>query len=297
MRLNARLALPLVVVALCSGPVAAQTASSPAPAAPGAARTPPPIPPDTTEAYFTASDGVKIHYLLTGKTGSWVVLVHGYSDNGQRMWFNTNIAQAIAKHHRVVALDNRNHGKSDRPTPGGSGRTQDTVELMDHLKIDRAHIHGYSMGGGIVGQLLGMIPGRFITAGFGGSGMAETDAKYRAEAEALDEAMPKATGADAEGMARFRSRVASSRPAGDRPVSEQRGPVVDLASLTIPILAVNGSFDNPHAKTHRLWREAQTFHNVILPGKTHLTAIASGAPPTSQYVEAISRFIEMYDVH
>ena len=47
---------------------------------------------------------------------------------------------------------------------------------MDHLKIERAHIHGYSMGGGIVGQLLGMIPDRFITAGFGGSGMTETNA-------------------------------------------------------------------------------------------------------------------------
>jgi pimeloyl-ACP methyl ester carboxylesterase len=211
------------------------------------------------------------------------------------MWFNTNIAPAIAKRHRVVAIDNRNHGKSDRPTPGGSGRASDTVELMDHLKITRAHIHGYSMGGGIVGQLLGMIPDRFITAGFGGSGMAETDEKYRAEAEALDAAMPQATGADAEGMTRFRSRVATSRPAGDRPVSEQPRVTVDLKALTIPILAVNGSFDNPHAKTHRLWREVQTFHNVILPGKTHLTAIAAGGPPVQQYVDEIAKFIEWYD--
>ena len=48
-----------------------------------------------------------------GDSGSWVVLVHGYSDNAQRMWFNTGIAPEIAKHHRVVALDNRNHGQSD----------------------------------------------------------------------------------------------------------------------------------------------------------------------------------------
>ena len=84
---------------------------------------------------------------------------------------------------------------------------------MDHLKIQKAHIHGYSMGGGITGQLLGMIPDRFITAGFGGSGLTETDADFRAEGEALDEALPKATGADADGMDRFRSRVAAARPA------------------------------------------------------------------------------------
>ena len=212
------------------------------------------------------------------------------------MWFNTGIAPEIARHHRVVAIDNRNHGQSDKPQPGGSGRAQDVVELMDHLKIERAHIHGYSMGGGIVGSLLGVIPTRFITAGFGGSGMSETTAAFRAEAEAMDEALPKATGADAEGMERFRSRVAAARPAGSpQAAPAPAAPPVDLAGLKIPILAVNGSFDNPYRKTHRLWREAQTFQNVILPGKTHLTAIAAGAPPDPQYIRVIAAFIEMYD--
>jgi hypothetical protein len=50
------------------------------------------------------------------------------------------------------------------------------------------------------------------------------------------------------------------------------------------------------SKTHRLWREAQTFQHVILSGKTHLTAIAAGAPPSQQYIEAIARFVDMYDV-
>jgi pimeloyl-ACP methyl ester carboxylesterase len=269
-------------------PAAARQAPAASPAAV-------PLPANTTEAYFTTSDGVKIHYLLTGTTGSWVVLIHGYSDNAQRMWFTTGIAPEIAKHHRVVALDNRNHGKSDKPQPGGSGRAQDTIELMDHLGIQRAHIHGYSMGGAIVGQLLGMIPNRFVTAGFGGSGMSETDEKYRAEADALDAAMPKATGRDAEAMDRFRARVAAARPAGSPPVSAERAPSVDLAALNVPILAVNGSFDNPHGKTHRFWREARVFQNVILMDKTHLTAIAAGAEPSQQYVDAIARFIDAYD--
>lgn len=284
----------LALTVMLPRPAASQSAAgAPATAAqsPQASQT---LPPHTSEAYFTTSDGVKIHYLLTGTTGSWVVLIHGYSDSAQRMWFNTGIAQELAAHHRVVALDNRNHGKSDRPQPGGSGRAQDTVELMDHLQIQRAHIHGYSMGGSIVGQLLGMIPDRFITAGFGGSGVAETDDTLRAEADALDSAMPQATGKDAEAMQRFRSRVASSRPANSPPVSALRNPV-DLTKLTMPVLAVNGSFDNPHAKTHRLWRELQIFQNVILPERTHLTAIAAGAAPSQLYIDVISRFIDMYD--
>ena len=58
-------------------------------------------------------DGVKIHYLTMGSSGSWVVLIHGYTDTAERMWFKTGIAPALAKRHRVVALDNRNHGQSD----------------------------------------------------------------------------------------------------------------------------------------------------------------------------------------
>ncbi len=282
-----------LILLLASAPAiaAAQQAAAPRPAAP-------PVMVGQKDGVFTTSDGIKIHYLTHGDKGSWVVLVHGYSDNAQRMWFNTGIAPELARRHRVVAIDNRNHGQSDKPTPGGSGRAQDVVELMDHLKIQRAHIHGYSMGGGIVGSLLGMIPDRFITAGFGGSGMNETNPTYRAAAEAMDDALPKASGADAEGMDRFRSRVAAARPAGSAAAATAgapSGPPADLTKLTIPILAVNGSYDNPYRKTHRLWREARTFQNVILPGKTHLTAIAAGAPPSQEYIDAIAKFIDAYD--
>jgi pimeloyl-ACP methyl ester carboxylesterase len=247
------------------------------------------------EGTFTTSDGVMIRYVTAGTSGSWVVLIHGYSDNAERMWFRTGIAPALARNHRIVALDNRNHGKSDKPQPGGSGRAQDVVELMDQLHIDRAHIHGYSMGGAMTGQLLAMIPQRFITAGFGGSGIQETDPGLRARAEALDEALPKAQGEDAAAMDRFRARVAQSRPANSPPISATPPPV-DLAHLNVPILAVNGSFDSPYAKTQRLWREAAVFENVILQGKTHLTAISSsGAPPL--YIDAMTRFIDAHDPH
>lgn len=258
----------------------------------------------STSGFFTASDGVKIHYLTAGNTGSWVVLIHGYMDSAQRMWFTTGIAPALAKNHRVVALDNRNHGESDKPEPNGTGRALDVIELMDHLKIQKAHIHGYSMGGGMTGQLLAIAPQRFITAGFGGSGLTETDPELRAQAAALDEKVPKAEGRDAEAMERFRSRVASARPAAAAAPARtptappaSATPAVDLTKLSIPIIAINGAFDSPYSKTHRLWREAGTFQNVILPGKTHLTAIAVGGPMPQQYIDATVKFIDSYDEH
>jgi pimeloyl-ACP methyl ester carboxylesterase len=256
----------------------------------------------SASGFFTASDGVKIHYLTAGNTGSWVVLIHGYMDSAQRMWFTTGIAPALAKNHRVVALDNRNHGESDKPQPNGTGRALDVIELMDHLKIQKAHIHGYSMGGGMTGQLLAIAPQRFITAGFGGSGLTETDPELRSKAAAMDEKLPKAEGRDAEAMDRFRTRVASARPAtAATPATvpttppTPTTPAVDLTKLSIPIIAINGAFDSPYSKTHRLWREAGTFQNVILPGKTHLTAIAVGGPMPQQYIDATVKFIDSYD--
>ena len=251
--------------------------------------------------FFTASDGVRIHYLTAGNTGSWVVLIHGYMDSAQRMWFTTGIAPALAKNHRVVAIDNRNHGQSDKPQPNGTGRAADVLELMDHLKIQKAHIHGYSMGGGMTGQLLGIAPERFITAGFGGSGLTETDPDLRAQATAMDDKLPKAVGPDAAAMDRFRSRVSSARPAtaatpNITPAPPAAPTVVDLSKLSIPIIAINGAFDSPYSKTHRLWREAGTFQNVILPGKTHLTAIAVGGPMPQQYIDVTVKFIDSYDV-
>jgi pimeloyl-ACP methyl ester carboxylesterase len=246
-------------------------------------------------AFFTTSDGVRIHYFTSGSSGSWVVLIHGYTDSAQRMWFTTGIAQVLAKTHRVVALDNRNHGQSDKPVPNGPGRAQDVVELMDHLKIAKAHIHGYSMGGALTGQLLAMIPQRFITAGFGGSGLAETDPALRAQAVAMDDALPKPQGADGAAMDRFRARMTSLLPPGSPTPANAAGPSPDLTALAVPIIAINGSFDTPYAKTHRLWREAKLFQNVILPEKTHLTAIAVGAPMTPQYADAMSRFIDAFD--
>jgi pimeloyl-ACP methyl ester carboxylesterase len=257
----------------------------------------------SASGFFTASDGVKIHYLTAGNSGSWVVLIHGYSDSAQRMWFTTGIAPALSKNHRVVALDNRNHGESDKPETGGTGRALDVIELMDYLKIQKAHIHGYSMGGGMTGQLLAIAPQRFITAGFGGSGLTETDPELRAKAAAMDEKLPKAEGRDAEAMERFRSRVASARPTATAAPSNRTGApsatpataAVDLAKLSIPIIAINGAFDSPYSKTHRLWREAGTFQNVILPGKTHLTAIAVGGQMPQQYIDATVKFIDSYD--
>ena len=250
---------------------------------------------EPADGSFAASDGVKIHFLEAGQ-GSPVVLVHGYTGTAHGNWFLNGVADALAKNHRVVAIDCRGHGQSDKPHDPkkyGQRMATDVLELMDHLKIDKAHVHGYSMGGGIVTQLLLLAPQRFITASYGGSGVREIEEKYKSQVPE-DKPGPDPQEAEARktllGAPNDGEALAAVRQSWDR---SQRGQI-DLAKIRIPVLAINGEFDSPNARTHRMKRELADFKAVVLPGKSHLTAIMAGYMPP-QYIEELVQFIDDND--
>lgn len=250
---------------------------------------------DPKSSFFTASDGVKIHYLTLGNKGSWVVLIHGYTSSANR-WIQTGIAAALAKNHRVVALDNRNHGLSDKPEPNGFGKFQDVIELMDHLKIAKAHLHGYSMGGGMVAHIMATSPDRIITASFGGSGIGEVDDKLRASAAALDAPMPEPQPSEANAFKEVRDRTTARADAAGTTVAAIPRPVftIDLKTIKFPVFAINGEYDRPYSKTQRLWRELANFQNVILPKKNHMSTILTGG---LEYIEPLTKFINANDAN
>ena len=259
--------------------------------------------------YFKTSDGVKIHFMVKGK-GTPVILIHGYTGSAEGNWFSNGIAAALAVNHMVIAIDCRNHGLSDKPQPMGPGKAEDVIELMDHLKIQKAHLHGYSMGGGIVGRLMAMIPDRFISAGFGGSGVQEVDPEWRAKAPKDKEGRdPQEDEASArlrtrrakdlgitleEYQKRLAERQEQQRAALAAASARPAGPLLDLTKITFPVMAINGEFDRPLAKTVRLHRELRDFTNVVLPGKSHLTAIMAGYMP-KEYLESVVKFINAND--
>lgn len=267
--------------------------------------------PEPKHGFFTTSDNVKIHYMTLGDTGSHVVLIHGYTGSAEGNWFRNGIAELLAKNHRVVAIDCRNHGRSDKPTPRGPGLASDVIEMMDHLKIEKAHIHGYSMGGAITARLLAEHPDRFITASFGGSGIRETDEALRSQAEALDPEGRDPQEDEASRNLRIRSAMDNgmSREEAEKLVDQPReaaptGTVsairreplqIDLTKVDIPVLAINGEFDRPYSKTQRMWRELDHFTNIVLPGKSHLTAIAAPYIPR-EYGDGLQAFIDGNDI-
>lgn len=86
--------------------------------------------------------GGAIYYETMGE-GVPVVFLHGgFGD--RRMW-NDQFAE-FAKNYFVVRYDERGFGKSAKPTDKYSP-VSDLEMLLDHLKIDKAHLIGNSLGG------------------------------------------------------------------------------------------------------------------------------------------------------
>lgn len=95
------------------------------------------------------SSGVKIFYTVQG-SGSPVVLIHGLHSSGAMNWTMPGTTAALAQNHRVIVMDCRGHGKSDKSQTDadyGAAMAEDVVALLTHLDIQKAHIAGYSMGG------------------------------------------------------------------------------------------------------------------------------------------------------
>lgn len=115
----------------------------------------------TGDARFD-SNGVSIRYIDQGN-GDPVVLLHGFSRNVEMNWIQPGIVDALARDFRVIAIDCRGHGQSDKPDAidaYGIEMVNDVMRLLDHLEIESAHLVGYSMGGRIALKTATMDPQR-----------------------------------------------------------------------------------------------------------------------------------------
>ena len=188
------------------------------------------------EDKYINANGVKIRYIEAGK-GAAIVLLHGGTSNLES-WTSRGVVDNLAKDFRVIAFDARGHGKSDSPRdPAAYGRQQalDVVRILDALKIERAHIIGFSLGSSTVAQLLTLHPERFLTGvQVAGAGRTPEEANDpRIETEAAEIARDCIS----------RSRAMRQAPAGMKPTEEeiQQRIVACRADKTFDPLAVAAS--------------------------------------------------------
>jgi non-heme chloroperoxidase len=101
----------------------------------------------STNRFFTTSDGVKLHYRVSGE-GTPLVIFPGYGQDVTK--FNA-IYQELEKHFTVYNLDYRWLGQSESPTFGYHIErfAKDAKEMIDDAQIDKFYLFGHSMGNAV----------------------------------------------------------------------------------------------------------------------------------------------------
>ncbi len=98
---------------------------------------------------FVEIDGFKMRYQLKGERGTPLILIHGFASSVVTWYRNID---ALAREHRVYAIDLKGWGLSDKPSEGDYSllaQAHHVHAFMDALGLERAVIVGHSMGGAI----------------------------------------------------------------------------------------------------------------------------------------------------
>lgn len=106
-------------------------------------------------AYARSSDGIRLHYEVLGRPSATPVLMIQGLGADKHGWDMQRIPLAL--HYRVIALDNRGAGRTDKPFGHYSleQMADDAIAVLDAAGAEKAHIVGASMGGAIT-QLIGL---------------------------------------------------------------------------------------------------------------------------------------------
>src|SRR5271155_1595985 len=100
---------------------------------------------------YAPVNGLKMYYEVHG-SGDPVVLLHGAFMTITNNW--TGWIGELSKTRKVIAVELQGHGRTadiDRDI-SSANLADDVAALLDHLKIPRADVIGYSMGGGVALQ-------------------------------------------------------------------------------------------------------------------------------------------------
>lgn len=265
------------------------------------------------------SKGVKIHYIVEGQ-GEPVVLIHGFTADIDKNWRTgfavgpengrqgPMIIPALAKSYRVIALDCRGHGKSGKPHDPkqyGDEMVEDVVRLLDHLKIKKAHVVGYSMGAIITAKLLTTHPDRLLTATLGGHGGIRDESRtqfYDELASSLEQGKgfgplmdaltpPGRPKPSAEQIAAINAGLMKSNDpqALAAVVRGFQGLAIateKLKSNEVPTLALIGELDPLKKGVDALQGDMANLKVVVISGTDHMTAVSNPA-----FIKSLTEFL------
>ena len=235
-----------------------------------------------TEGFFD-SNGTKIHYVEEG-AGAPILLVHGRGGEAAN-WVSRGVIGDLMKDYRVIALDLRGHGKSDKPKdPKKYGQEMglDIVRLLDHLGLKQVHIVGYSLGANITAQLLTTDPGRFATAVLVASA---GRFPWTAEDEKMFEEQATEIERDTTVAELDRNAIAAMlRSFGEQVITREQ-----IAAVRVPTLGIVGSADPFLPSLEEVRKLRPGLKLVIVSGATH--GGARGVTGTPEFLTATREFL------
>ncbi|MBF9233392.1 alpha/beta fold hydrolase [Microvirga alba] len=235
---------------------------------------------------FFNSNGVSIAYVDVAPEeghGDPILLIHGFASNYAVNWLNTLWIKTLTKAgYRVVALDNRGHGQSEklyRPEDYDSYRmAEDARNLLDHLDIERADVMGYSMGARITAHLALVAPDRMRSAILGGLGihlvagvglpLGIADAMEVKSLDDLTDPMQRMFRAFAEQTKSDLKALAACIRGSRQSLTEN-----EVASIRVPTLVAVGTNDPVAGSPHDLVKLMPCAEALDIPGRDHNLAV------------------------
>ncbi len=226
---------------------------------------------------YAENDGVKLYYEVDGTPGAEpMVMHHGYLADLES-WRARGWVKALGDRYRLILMDSRGHGRSDKPDDPEAyemrTRVLDVLAVMGAEGVRTAHYLGYSMGGMIGYSALIYAPQRFATVSCGGaSPMLRTEAHAALAATLMKAALQNLAVKLAHDAGRIdRAAMEACRAAFD----EWAGAEQALRMATMPVFMYAGTDDAPHAGCQAAVALNPKARFLSLPGKNHATAAES----------------------
>jgi len=225
---------------------------------------------------------VEIAYLDEGE-GDPIVLVHGFASNKEVNWVMPGWTSTLRRDgRRVIALDNRGHGQSTKLYDPAAYHTDimagDVAALIEHLKLPRADLMGYSLGSRICAVLAARRPELARSVILGGAGIRLIDnAGLRDEIADSLEAPSLDVVADPMGR-RFRAFAEQTRSDLNALAACLRGsrqPVrlEDIKAIRAPALVAVGTKDDITGSPHELAALMPNARAIDIPDRDHMVAV------------------------
>jgi pimeloyl-ACP methyl ester carboxylesterase len=245
---------------------------------------------------FATNQGVRIHYEVEGE-GPPLVLQHGrFSNLG--FWRLSGFVNALKQDYRLILIDARGHGKSDKPHDPQAYHLAlmagDVTAVLDELGITRTHFLGYSMGGWIGFAVARFAPERLSSLITGGAPPNEQDpGELDPDAEMLIPLLRQGAAALVAAIGEEYSQFFPLADIDTEALIAQyslRGPAGladNLPAMAVPCLLYAGEKYPNHADARRSTETMPNATFVSIPGANHL----EGAVRTDFIIPNIRSFL------